>query len=172
MGFSFSAILPSKDLFKPVDLKQVVDKAMAETARGVVSDLYYTTKNWKGQPDFYLVKEDNGNSVSFRLMTESKVWKWLDEGVRRHPIRASRYRPLFFQGHYGEGRYGRTYTSSTVPNRLGSRPAEYHGNTVLRFNNYVINHPGVRARNFSELILAKHGNVFQQHVDRYLRNQL
>lgn len=119
---------------------QLVDGALLDTAGETLIDFEKTTATWKTKPKFRVVKIGKGYSVT----TKSDIYKFIDKGTRPYLIRA-KYAPRLVFGVGGKPKTRANYIGSTA-----GKPS-----TGIR-SALVVHHPGIKARNFTKLIIAKH----------------
>lgn len=157
-------------VIKPKPLKAAAMRlellgGMRKFGREVRPDFDATTKTWEGEkPNFIsdvslgkegpvlFVGPDNDGSRG------AQKYAWLNDGTPRHPIYAGIYtgrstkRVLSFRGRF---------RPKTRPGYIGSF-AGFSGGP-REFRPYV-DHPGIKARNFDEIIARKRYKLYQQRM--------
>ena len=123
-------------------------------------DLNDLTSTWANKPVFRFEVETSGADVALTALTDSSIWHWLDRGVRRHYIFANPDKPMIFKGWSGSPPYPRTWNPATRPGSLysGFSNPEYD----TRVSTFAIDHPGIKARRFSEQIIEKRRRDFHR----------
>ena len=165
MPVYLTAIRPKKmPVYDPAAFAQAISDSLEETAQAIIADFEKTTSTWQHQPTFDVMRQRGGGyGVRFTELTvgtDDEIYGYVDQGTRRHLIRARNARTLAFAA---------GGTPKTRPNRLLAQ-AGAKGSTMV-FRKQVM-HPGTKARNFSKMIQRKHaqantlGKKLQAHIDR------
>jgi len=165
MAVYLEAIRPRKSpLYDPQAFAQAISDALDDAAKAMITDFEKTTKTWQHQPVFSVLSQRGGGygirKTELTVGTDDEIYGYVDQGTRRHIIRARRAKAL---------RFGIGGQPKTRPNRLLAQ-AGAKGSTIL-YRQQVM-HPGTKARNFSKMIQRKHaqantlGKFLQQRIDR------
>lgn len=102
---------------------------------------------WDHQPNFPI----NNNGESVEVITDDAPYFFLDDGTTSHPIDGDPF--LVFQ---------ENYKPKTVVNSLNA----VHGGKSGNFNVIEhVNHPGNKARNFSQQVLDQIEKPFQDGIE-------
>jgi hypothetical protein len=117
-----------------------------------------TVATWNDPPKFeVLIGLERGASGNATTLvgptgTELQVSKflWTDEGTRPHVIKAKNAPNLVFQ---------RGFTPKTQPGKIASGPGQRFGDFVKKKQ---VNHPGTKARRFTETIAKRRRKPFTQ----------
>jgi hypothetical protein len=123
----------------PRKLERVIENALSAAALGAKADFGVTTQTWQHRPRFTIVRKTGERIVS----TNDEVYGYVDHGTRAHVIRARGNKPLSFKT---------GYRAKTSPGRIASSSGSASGSNVFA---RAVNHPGTKARKFSETIARK-----------------
>lgn len=136
------------------DIRSAVGRA-AETIRDELDKRYRPTyATWSGRPiDVGVFTSRNRWDAT---VTSDKIFMFVDEGTRPHPIYPVRARRL----HFLSG-----YTAKTSPGSLRSQAGGPYGDDVFA---HAVHHPGTEARRFTEIV-ADRAKGF---VPKILSNEL
>lgn len=121
-------------------LPQIVDEELLAIAGEMVQDFEKTTASWTTPVTFV---ETEVKPHQYGVVTDSQIWKWVNEGVPPHVIYPVNQEVLIFQS---------GYRPKTSVGRIGSGPGGRSGDKLSAF---VVNHPGIDAREFSATILER-----------------
>ena len=114
-----------------------VDAAVRETLEDIREDLEKTVETWDDKPRFEI---DGPRGGKGSVGTDSEKYKWVNDGVPPHVIDASPGMMLFRPG----------YRAKTARRQLMSR-AGGKTNTGPWVGPRVVNHPGIAAREFTDV---------------------
>jgi hypothetical protein len=126
-------------LSDPGKLSRVVENALSAAALGAKADFGVTTQTWSNKPRFTIIRKTGERIVG----TSDEVYGYVDHGTRAHVIRARANKPLAFKT---------GYRAKTSPGRIASTSGGASGDSVFA---RAVNHPGTKARKFSETIARK-----------------
>ena len=143
-------IIPDK--LKPLDLSPAVRRLVAEEAVEVRTDYERTVKTWKHKPIFVIRwnKDRTGATVG----TDNDIYKFVDEGTKKHPITPHGNYPLRFT--IGGQAKTRVMTINSFQGAKGSK------SVVAR----AVEHPGTKARKFTPVILRAHKRMFAKRLQQ------
>jgi hypothetical protein len=147
------AIRPAPDALSPRKYERAIETALGIVAVTAVQEFQQTTRSWRHKPTFRIAK-DGDDRVT--VGTDDEVYGYVDQGTRPHVIRPRRGRFLRFQA---------GARAKTTPGSLSSGGG---GGGVTTFRRGV-NHPGTKARGFSELIARRAEGRVLDEVTRQLR---
>lgn len=125
-------------------------------------DYAQTTQGWKTDVKFTAQEGFKPDGPTVMVGTDSKIYKYVDEGTKRHVIMAgaftgkSKKRFLVFR---------ENYRPATIPNVLYSFPALSYGK-LLRAR--IVLHPGTKARNFTKMIQKKEIQPYKEAMQKVL----
>jgi hypothetical protein len=151
--FKLKAIRPDPDALSPRKYERAIETALGIVAVTAVQEFQQTTRSWRHKPDFRIAK-DGDDRVT--VGTDDEVYGYVDQGTRPHVIRPRRGRFLRFQA---------GARAKTTPGSLSSGGGG-GGTTTFRRG---VNHPGTKARGFSELIAKRAEGRVLDEVTRQLR---
>ncbi len=157
------AIKPKK--LNVAKVRQNLLNALRKEGNIIAKELRKTTATWEGEkPKFEVLIgiERPPGSVTVLVGptgTDKAVnkWVWNDEGTRPHIIRAKNVPRLIFKT---------GFSAKTKPGFFGSFPGGSFGPTVSKFQ---VNHPGTKARGWSELIVKRRRKRFTQAMIKAAR---
>lgn len=123
------------------NLPGVVDKSIHDLVEDEALPLFEkTTATWNDKPEFLVVKTARGYGVR---VEPQYPWDYVNKGTRAHPIEARNVPLLRFTG---------PYHAKTKVNVISS----YHGGRGrVWVSKRMVQHPGIEARNFSDIILKR-----------------
>ena len=123
------------------NLPGVIDKSIRDLVEDEALPLFEkTTQTWQRKPRFMTRKTARGYGVQ---VDPEFPFNYVDRGTRPHPIEARNAPLLRFTG---------PYHAKTKPNVIAS----YHGGRGrIWVSKKRVQHPGVEARNFSDIILRR-----------------
>lgn len=137
-------IKPSR--FKDEAFKAAIVAEANRVAQEMVKDFEATTATWEHEVKFEAVVDVDPN-VEVLVGTDDKIYGYVNDGTKPHPIFARRARALSFQWG-GKG----SYRAKTRPKVIGSTPGGPTGPQVAR---PYVQHPGTDAREFDTTIEKK-----------------
>lgn len=130
----------------------IIEREQIELTKKVKADLEKTVRTWRNPAKFSVRRVTQG----FTISTKSKVWMWVDEGTKPHKI-PQPARKIVWRGG--------TFTAKTTPNLISSKKG---GLTYQRFvttpERKPLDHPGTKARNFTQIIVDKWRPRYQERV--------
>lgn len=135
-------------------LPGVVDAALYDVAADMRADFQKTTASWDHNVTFNIVRAGKGYAVT----TDDEVYGYVDLGTRPHTIEGNPF--LAFQN---------SYVAKTQPRVIGSGGGGSGGETVYAQS---VQHPGTRARLFSQTIGKKWEKEGPKRVQAALRTGL
>ena len=128
--------------------------------------LRQTTENWQGEKPQFKEKISLAGGDTTLLVypdgSEKAVnkWNWLNEGTKPHVIVPKRAKMLRFQS---------GYTAGSTPNSLRTRRSRSFGETVYAKR---VNHPGIKARNWTILVLKERYVPYRTSMNEALEKGL
>lgn len=145
---------------KAIDARKImagVRRGYELVAARVLHDYQMTTRTWSHRPKFVVrVKKDG-----FTLRTDDAIFAYVDRGTRPHRIVPRRAKVL---------RFGVPSRAKTVPGIIGSGAGGVGDTTVFSRG---VDHPGTKARRFSEAIQEKWSRlaptVIQDEMNKAVR---
>jgi hypothetical protein len=153
------------ELYKPLSpkklntpkIRQAIIKVLEAEGKAIASEFQKTTSSWQGEkPRFEVLADISGRDATVLVGptgTDKAVnkWVWLDKGTRKnYPITAKRKPRLVFQS---------GYSAKTKVGSFGSFPGGSFGPIVSKVK---IIHPGIKAREWSILIVQRRRKRFVQ----------
>lgn len=151
------AIKPKRDLLDPQRYLKAIENAGNETAKAVEVDFNVTTRTWSHKPAFKITHTPN--SGEWKIATDDKIYGYVSEGTKRHPITAKN---VPFLAYFKTG-----FRPKSRPGFIGSNVGaqakkDFRGpKTVM--------HPGTKARKFAEAIKAKWDAEWPRQLARAIR---
>lgn len=154
-------------LIKPQTLKVDIFRlyflnALRQAGRDIMKDFEKTTATWKNKPTFEIQISLSGG-LQVEVYTEDEIYRYVDKGTEPHDIW-----PGFYTGKSDKKvlAFSSTFSPKTIPGVIGSGPGSR--GKVDTFRPYV-EHPGTKARNFSEEIQKKWQTIFKTRMEQALR---
>ena len=132
---------PKKRIWNADKFSELMEKAKHETVVGMRDDFDKTTATWKTQVTFGITRR----GLDWYISTRNKIYGYVDQGTISHPITAHTPRGLayFKTGFRAKTRVGQiTSLVGKAANKDFRRPMQ-------------VQHPGTKARKFSEIIGLK-----------------
>lgn len=145
-------VIPTK--FKPLQLDTIIKRIVAEECVEVRTDYEKTTRTWKRKPIFVI--KWNSDRTGATVGTDNDIYKFIDEGTDGpYPITPKRpgY-PL---------RFNVPYRAKTRVMQIGSGSGGAGAKTVRAM---AVEHPGIKARKFTPVILRAHKRTFQKRLQQ------
>lgn len=147
---------------KPKKLKDKVfreftEKAMAGIGKGMKSDFEKTTATWNTDVTFEVIESAGKDKIEVLAGTDNEIYGFVDKGTKAHRIVPKRAPALRFQG---------TYKAKTTPGVLSSKSGGSSGDVIY---SQGVNHPGTKARNFSQAIEKKWQPKLKREIEKALR---
>jgi len=158
MGIQFEAIRPpefNKQFYRPYLLA-----AMRESLNEVLKLYKLTTKYWKIKPVFEIVLSTIGEIITASAYTSNPIYKYVDCGVKGHPIYPRKRRVSGTSG---------TYVKGSLPGTLETKPSRKTRDGRYLNLNWVVPWPGIKARGFTKQISEK---VTKEQGSQNLRTNL
>lgn len=154
-------------LIKPQTLKVDIFRlyflnALRQAGRDIMKDFEKTTATWKNKPTFEIQISLSGG-LQVEVYTEDEIYRYVDKGTEPHDIW-----PGFYTGKSDKKvlAFSSTFSPKTIPGVIGSGPGSR--GKVDTFRPYV-EHPGTKARNFSEEIQKKWQTIFKTRMEQALK---
>lgn len=136
---------------------RVLRDTLEREAKDVKKDLDKTVKTWRNKPTFTIKVARGKSRLGVTVTTNDKVYSYVDQGTKPHPIRPKKASVL---------RFRTGYVAKTKPGRLISRGGGAKGETV--FAKEVL-HPGSKPRNFTKLVARRGQKRVQKRIDRAIK---
>ena len=155
-------IRPKKRLDKD-HFRREFYNAMKRCATQVKRDYKKTTQSWSHQPEFKESVSIAGPGPILQVWTEDLIYKFVDEGTKPHEIWAGIYTGKSDKKVLA---FGSKFTPKTQPRVLGSGPGFSGGDVLFR---PFVEHPGTKAREFSEMIQKDWEPRFKREMEATLR---
>jgi len=155
---SFEPVVPKKDVIDTrAVLKAIESTLKTKTGLKLQKDFKKTVRTWDNKPSFKKLFVKTPNQMIEKVFPtgpNKDQYYYVHEGTEpRLIIPKPGNRVLKFQA---------GYISATRPGSISSKYASRHGNTV--FVAEVRNHPGIKARKFSEVIVKKQRRPFEVDI--------
>lgn len=142
----------------PATVQRAVDAGYAKLAALTVEGFERTTATWSKRPTFAVKITRKGFTVS----TDSPIFGYVDEGTRPHRIMPKRPGGVL--------RFQSPFRAKTSPGSIGSGSGSTGGDTVFSRG---VNHPGTKARNFTETIQKRidkvKADVMQAEINKVVK---
>lgn len=159
MAIVVKAIHPKK--FNTRLFRDEVDKALEKVRVGMLYDFFLTVATWKREVEFDSIVEWKNHVGSVLVGTDDEIYRYVNEGTRRHTIRPKKEGGKLVFPWGGKG----SYTPKTKPRRLMSGFGGQAGG-IVAFP--VVQHPGTKARKFDETIQKKWQPKFARMMEKAL----
>jgi len=124
-------------------------KEFKTSADRVEKNFKKTIATWKNQPKFEKEFEFGSTQWRYRVFTTNQVYAWVNDGTEPHPIEAKKKGGVLFYPYKG------TRVAKTKPGRLSSGSGKKGRNKIVSPMWQPVQHPGVKARKFDEMIAEK-----------------
>lgn len=158
MSFSVkvSITLPKTDLTKKKWASEIIMAQRRYTVKGIKKLFKQTVFGWSAakKPDFSFTQNVSSNSIGVNIFPSGNgadIYGLVNAGSPRHTIIP---RKFFLQFRPG-------YRAATRPGSLMSSRAYRSGKTVQGSR---VNHPGFKARNFTQLIAKEYAPEFTKEM--------
>jgi hypothetical protein len=145
--------ITSKSSFNAGGLERALIGALDQATKVVEKDYNATTVTWRHRARASIEKPASNERV---IGVDDRIWQMLDEGTRAHAIRPRSARRLAFKT---------GFVPKTQPSVIGSGPGGSSGNTVFARG---VQHPGTKARKWTDAISTKNDAVLPDLVDKVL----
>lgn len=142
---------------KVPDLAQLVKTELRREVVNVKRELALPTRRFKHTVEFYEKQPSGAASSGVEVFTPDKVYNILDKGAKPHKIRAKKAKALAFNTFF---------RAKTKPNTLSSSAGK--SAPPVGFAKEV-QHPGIKARAWTRLVLKRSRPRFQRNVDKAVR---
>jgi len=156
--------LPPKDspIWNIAGLRDRIVREIDESFKDIKEDFDKTHDTWDTEVNFKYEKSDNGRVARFAYYTDNKVYGYVNNGTKPHRIPKSGVTYMRFDwagepGHHIPRTHPRTIASGDWD--IGGLPVRWSGVGS-------VNHPGIEARNFDEVIAGKHENKINERIKR------
>ena len=139
----------------PSEVRAPLLKRAAQITQNIIRlNLNRSTATWKHKPMFDIKSKTTDRDVSVTADTDSDIYRYVDEGTRRHTIepRGSGY-PL---------RFRTGYAAKTRPNVLSSGQGGASGPYVRAWS---VQHPGTTPRRISQGTMRAALNALRSALD-------
>lgn len=133
---------------------------LRKVGRGMKKEFEATTRTWSHDVKFEVLISLAKGAATVIVETNDEIYGYVNEGTDPHLIVPVNAKVLAFPG---------DYTSKTVPGVIDSRDGGSGGETI--FAAYV-EHPGTKARNFSQVIAARWEEKFRYEIEGAIRRGL
>lgn len=147
--FTIKPIIPH-NLVNTKTLENELQTALNVAATKAVREFKRTTRTWKRPVDFVIFR----TRWMRRITTRDKLWTMLNRGVKPHRIPKKGKTFMIFP---------RDYQPKTLPSVIDSFKGGKSGPKVV---GYKINHPGVKARAWDEVIRGYAEDNLREEVER------
>ena len=159
-------------LTKQIKPKRLNDKAFIEEfekaalaiSKEVEKELLKPTKTWKTKVNFERLVSVGPTSIDMLVATDNEIYGYLNDGTKggyKIPKTLGGKRLAFIWG--GKG----SYYSKTQPNNFQTTGPGRATGTLRR--PYQITHPGIKARNWSELTAKKFTKIYKRALEDALK---
>lgn len=143
---------------KEKEMRLELLNGLRKAAKATEKDYRETVAGWKHEVKFETVIALGKTKAEFLVGTDDAIYRYVDEGTRPHIIRPVKAKALHF---FGGGR------AKTTPGILRSGAGSRGGSEVF---SQGVQHPGTKARKFSELINKKQEKNFRDIMHEAMRN--
>lgn len=143
-------------------MKRELHKAMMEAKKEILADFRKTTRTWKKKPKFEGAMDLSGPGPVVIVGTDNEIYRYVDEGTKRHYIFPHGNYPLKFKS----GWKG-SYRAKTKVRVIDSFSGGATGKTVRRM--WVL-HPGTEARRFADEIEKRRKPWYKSRMERAMRD--
>ncbi len=153
MAFVFESIVPPEMDIDQYRLEYLNE--LRKEGRKIKREYEKTTKTWRRKPVFETLiglTRKGGGEASVLVGTDHPIYGYVDEGTDPHPIDARGAPYLVFR---------RKFTPKTSRGQIGSRRGSRSGGWVSKKH---VNHPGIKARNFTLTIAARRKGPFVRNM--------
>lgn len=157
---SFRTILARQKKFVEIE----VDQELRATGQELKTDHDKVVRDWRHKPTFRAQVDSRAAIRTVKIIPQGanqRIWYYVDLGTKAHPIRAKNKPFLKFQT---------GYSARTAP------VAQFNKGTGQKFGAWrqkkVVNHPGVKARQFSKTFLKELSPPFEDRIQAAVRRGL
>lgn len=153
-------------VFVPKDLglknvERAVKNALKNTAKNVEVDFKTVTQTWNHKPAFDTTDISNSNQIGVEVSTSDEIFGYVEEGTKPHIITPKRGKVLFIPGV--------NYRAKTRPRVIGSNKGGRDNTFVFT---RLVQHPGTKAREFSDTIARKWEKELPDIVQRSIDSEV
>lgn len=152
----FKAINPSK--FKNEAFVRAIEAELHRVANDMLLDYELTTATWKHEVKFVKELQVGPNEVAALVGTDDEIYRYVDLGTKRHKIFPRRAKALAFRS---------IFVPKTTPGSMVAAKGFVGGDTVYR---KYVNHPGTKARKFTQTIQREWRKKFKRRMETALKN--
>lgn len=120
-----------------------------------------TVFGWSTKPTFGWAQTRTADSMTLIMYPQgagADIWEMINEGTKPHVIRPGKRKFLSFRP---------GYRASTTPGTLQSRRSYRSGKYIAAS---LINHPGIEARRFTEVIAEEYNNPYMNEMQDAINN--
>lgn len=142
-----------------------VRKSLVEVGQGVQNRFNYVVANWVNKPKFKVEVGSGKERLFLRVTVEGPnraklIYKWVDKGTKPHTIQPNKASKL---------RFATGYQAKTGVGGKYGGPGRANGPVVFT---KLVNHPGIKARNFSDTIAKDTEPILKREVNNGYRRGL
>lgn len=130
---------------------------LRKVAKDIRKDFEKTTSTWKHKPKFEEVISLAGGGPSVLVGTDDEIYRYVNEGTKKHIIKPKKAKILRFPG---------TYSAKTRPGVIGSSAGGPSGDDVFA---HAVMHPGTKARNFEKAISDKWDKTYKRRMEEAMK---
>lgn len=142
---------------KEKEMRLELLNGLRAAAKAVEKDYLLTVATWKRKPKFETIIALGKSKAEFLVGTDDEIYRYVDEGTKPHLIFPVKARALHFFAGGGP---------KTQPGVIGSSSGSKGSSEVFT---KAVNHPGTKARKFSEVINRKHERAFKERMHEAMR---
>ena len=159
----------------------IANNAIGRVTTDLASELVEMTSSWSAsnRPRFKITPIAGGNKGrGFKISTDSEIYKWLDKGTKKHSIPKKPFtdgHTLVFEwtsthevGHYQP----KTAIMLTQKTALANSGGGGYDGGVETIYPKQVDHPGTKARKWSEMLTKKYGHLAIAAVRKELNEEL
>ena len=149
-------IIPAK--FNEAAFWEEIASEVQKVTKEIKKDFEGTVKTWKTKVVFEDLIEVGPDAVTIYVGTDNEIYGWVDKGTRPHRIEPKGNYPLAWRSGYTGPK--------TKPGSLKSvNRGKATGPYVFAKG---VNHPGTKARGFSEMIAKKWERILPKRMQKAL----
>lgn len=135
-------------------MRKIIEDEVKSIADDIEADFKKTTATWDHKPQFDKEVQIGPGEIAILVGTDDEIYNYVDQGTRPHKIKPKKPGGvLAFQS---------IYTAKTVPKIVDSGSGGSSGSTVFTTG---VNHPGTKARKFSEAIAEDWEPEFKKRME-------
>lgn len=140
--------------FKPGVFREEIKIELATIEAGMLKDFEKTVASWDHEVEFKTTTTVTPSQVSATVKTSDPIYRYVDQGTKKHIIRPRKARMLRFQS---------KYKAKTEPHVISSHAGGPSGKEVFAT---VVHHPGTDARYFARDIQAKWQPKMKKQIEQ------